>query len=179
MKIEMNYKANLHQIKAFVFDVDGVFTDGGVLAIPGGEFLRMHNAKDGFAVRNALVNGYAVGIITGGASETIRDRFAMLGVDPADVHLGIRNKREVFAAFCDKYLIAPSEVLAMGDDIPDIPMLAMSGVATCPADAAPEVMAVCHYISGKAGGCGCARDVIEQTLKLHGKWYNATETPSN
>jgi 3-deoxy-D-manno-octulosonate 8-phosphate phosphatase (KDO 8-P phosphatase) len=175
----MNYKAHLHQIKAFVFDVDGVFTNGGVLAIPGGDFLRMHNAKDGFAVRNALVNGYAIGIITGGASETIRDRFAMLGVDPTDVHLGIRNKREILAAFCSKHHLAPSEVLAMGDDIPDIPMLAMSGVATCPADAVPEVQAVCAYISDRVGGGGCARDVIEQTLKLHGKWYNAAETPSN
>ena len=170
----MNYKLSLHKIKAFVFDVDGVFTDGGVLAC-GGDFLRTHNAKDGFAVRNAVANEYVVGIITGGSSESIRERFTMLGVDTSDIHLGIRNKSEVLAEFCRKHNLLPDEVLAMGDDIPDIPMLNDSGLATCPADAAPEVQA---YISDKGGGHACVRDVIEQTLKLHGKWYSATDTPS-
>jgi 3-deoxy-D-manno-octulosonate 8-phosphate phosphatase (KDO 8-P phosphatase) len=163
----MNYKTKLHQIKAFVFDVDGVFTNGMVLA-SGGDFLRMHNAKDGYAVRYAVTQGYAVGIITGGASESIRERFSMLGV--TDVYLASFNKIKDFADFCRKHRLQPHEVLCMGDDIPDIEILAQSGLPTCPADAVPEVKAICGYISDKPGGMACVRDVIEQTLKLQGKW---------
>lgn len=163
----MNYKTKLHNIKAFVFDVDGVFTNGMVLA-SGGDFLRMHNAKDGYAVRYALAQGYPVGIITGGASESIRERFGMLGV--TDVYLASFNKIEHLADFCSKYKLQPNEVLCMGDDIPDIEILAGCGLSTCPADAVPEVKAICEYISDKPGGMACVRDVIEQTLKLQGKW---------
>lgn len=162
-----NYKAKLHKIKAFVFDLDGVFTDGTVLA-SGGDFLRMHNAKDGYAVRYAVTHGYHVGVITGGDSESIRERFSMLGI--TDVYLASFNKIDDFADFCRKHRLQPDEVLCMGDDIPDIEILEKSGLATCPADAVPEVKAVCEYISDKPGGRTCVRDVIEQTLKLHGKW---------
>ncbi|MDR0711716.1 MAG: HAD hydrolase family protein [Prevotellaceae bacterium] len=162
-----NYKIKLHKIKAFIFDVDGVFTDGMVLP-SGGDFLRMHNAKDGYAVRYALTQGYPIGIITGGASETIRERFNMLGV--TDVYLASFNKIGSFTDFCRKYNLQPDEVLCMGDDIPDIEILTSSGLPTCPADAVPEVKAVCEYISDKPGGKACVRDVIEQTLKLQGKW---------
>ncbi|MDR2813200.1 MAG: HAD hydrolase family protein, partial [Prevotellaceae bacterium] len=163
----MNYKTKLHTIKAFVFDVDGVFTDGMVLA-SGGDFLRMHNAKDGYAIRYAATHGYPVGIITGGASESIRERFNMLGV--TDVYLASFDKIKDFADFCRKRQLQPHEVLCMGDDIPDIEILTKSGLATCPADAVPEVKAICEYISDKSGGRACVRDVIEQTLKLQGKW---------
>ncbi|MDR0414528.1 MAG: HAD hydrolase family protein [Prevotellaceae bacterium] len=162
-----NYKTKLHKIKAFVFDVDGVFTDGMVLA-SGGDFLRMHNAKDGYAVRYAVAHGYHVGILTGGASESIRERFNMLGV--TDVYLASFNKISDFEDFCHKHRLQPDEVLCMGDDIPDIEILEKSGLPTCPADAVPEVKAVCEYISDKPGGKTCVRDVIEQTLKLQGKW---------
>ena len=163
----MNYKTKLHTIKAFVFDVDGVFTNGMVLA-SGGDFLRMHNAKDGYAVRYAVNQGYPIGIITGGASESIRERFGMLGV--TDVHLASFNKIEHFAGFCRKHRIHPREVLCMGDDIPDMEILMQCGLPTCPADAVPEVKAICAYISDRPGGMACVRDVIEQTLKLQGKW---------
>ncbi|MDR0687943.1 MAG: HAD hydrolase family protein [Prevotellaceae bacterium] len=163
----MNYKTQLHKIKAFVFDVDGVFTDGMVLA-SGGDFLRMHNTKDGYAVGYAVMHGYPVGIITGGASESIRERFNMLGV--TDVYLASANKIGDFTDFCRKHRLQPDEVLCMGDDIPDVEILKRSGLPTCPADAVPEVKAICRYISDKPGGKACVRDVIEQTLKLQNKW---------
>jgi 3-deoxy-D-manno-octulosonate 8-phosphate phosphatase (KDO 8-P phosphatase) len=163
----MNYKTQLHKIKAFVFDVDGVFTDGMVLA-SGGDFLRMHNAKDGYAVGYAVKHGYPVGIITGGASESIRERFNMLGV--TDVYLASANKTGDFTDFCRKHRLQPDEVLCMGDDIPDVEILERSGLPTCPADAVPEVKVICRYISDKPGGKACVRDVIEQTLKLQNKW---------
>ncbi|GHT74020.1 3-deoxy-D-manno-octulosonate 8-phosphate phosphatase [Bacteroidia bacterium] len=170
----MNYKTLLHNIKAFVFDVDGVFTNGLVLALADGDLLRQHNSKDGYAIRYAMEQGYRIGIISGGASESIRKRMETLGIAGADVYLGARNKTAPFTDFCNKYQLAPNEVLAMGDDIPDIPILQISGCATCPADAVQEVKDVSVYISVKNGGEGCIRDVIEQTLRLQNKWnlYN-------
>jgi 3-deoxy-D-manno-octulosonate 8-phosphate phosphatase (KDO 8-P phosphatase) len=164
----MNYKANLHQIKAFAFDVDGVFTNGMVLATSNNDFLRMHNAKDGYAVRYAVTHGYPIAIITGGASETIRNRFTMLGV--TDVYLSSFDKINDFTDFCANHGLQPHEVLCMGDDIPDIAILKACGLPTCPADAVPEVKEVCVYVSDKVGGAACVRDVIEQTLKVRGVW---------
>jgi 3-deoxy-D-manno-octulosonate 8-phosphate phosphatase (KDO 8-P phosphatase) len=164
----MNYKSLLHNIRAFVFDVDGVFTDGMVLALPDGDMLRQHNSKDGYALRCALSHGYHIGIISGGVSESIRSRFAMLGV--TDVYLGAQDKMQAFTDFCAKYKLLSSHVLVMGDDIPDIPIMRAAVCACCPADAVEEVKNISAYISHQNGGCGCVRDVIEQTLKIQGKW---------
>lgn len=163
-----NYKVKLSKIKAFVFDVDGVFTDGSVLATESGELLRVHNAKDGYAVKIATLKGYPVGIITGGSSESIIKRFQPLGVN--DIYLRSLEKEEPFYNFCSKHNLDPSEVLFMGDDIPDIAILKLCGLACCPSDAVEEVKAVSEYISIHPGGRGCVREIIEQTLKVHGEW---------
>ena len=167
-----NYKTKLHQIKAIAFDVDGVFTDGTVLVTESGDLLRAHQAKDGYAIRCAVKSGYPVGIITGGASLTITKRFDMLGV--TDVYLSARNKMEPFHHFCAKYGLDSSQVLYMGDDIPDIEVMQACGLPCAPLDASPEVREVALYISLYAGGKGCVRDVVEQMLRLHGKWYPDT-----
>lgn len=164
----MNYKTKLHNIKAFAFDVDGVFTNGMVLSIPGGDFLRMHNSKDGYAVRYACKCGFPIAIITGGSSETIRERFKMLGV--TDVYLASNDKLDDFMDFCFKYHLEPQQVAFMGDDIPDIEVLQKAGLSACPADAVQEVKDVVDYISDRRGGDCCVRDVIEQTLKLQNLW---------
>jgi len=164
----MNYKSSLHRIKAFAFDVDGVFTNSLVLAIPGGDFLRMHNTKDGYAISYAAKQGYPIAIITGGDSETIRARFKLFGI--TDVYLASSDKLNDFRDFCFKYHLQPDEVLFMGDDIPDIEVLEKCGLAACPADAVHEVKEICAYISDKNGGMGCVRDVIEQTLRLQNEW---------
>ncbi len=171
-----NYKADLHKIKAFVFDVDGVFTDGKVLMYKDGDLLRSYDAKDGYAVRYAVTKGYPVGIITGGASETIKLRFQQLGV--TDVYLCSRYKLPDFEDFCYKYDLKPEEVLFMGDDIPDICIMEQCGLPACPADAVVEVKQMATYISGLGGGHGCVRDVIEQVLKVHGKWHNDEQVAS-
>ncbi len=164
-----NYKVKLSKIKAFAFDVDGVFTDGTVLCTETGDLLRMHNAKDGYAVRMAVLAGYPVAIITGGSSESIKKRFDPIGVK--DIYLKSVNKMPDFQDFCKKYNIDSADVLFMGDDIPDMEILSACGLATCPSDAVNEVKEICEYISLFAGGKGCVRDVIEQTLKIQGKWY--------
>ena len=171
-----NYKKKLRDIKAFVFDVDGVFTDGTVLVTESGDFLRAHHAKDGYAVRCAVTLGYPVGIITGGTSLTIPKRFDMLGI--TDVYLGAHAKMEPFLHFCAKYRLNPSQTLFMGDDIPDIEVMKACGLPCAPLDAVPEVQQVAHYISPYAGGKGCVRDVVEQTLRLHGKWHQETQIVS-
>ena len=165
-----NYKSKLHQIKALLFDVDGVFTDGTVLVTESGDLLRAHYAKDGYAIRCAVQQGYPIGIITGGTSQTIVKRFEMLGV--TDLYLGARDKMKPFLHFCEKYQISPSQALYMGDDIPDLEVLQACGLPCAPADAAPEVKSVAEYISFCVGGQGCVRDVVEQMMRLHGKWYS-------
>lgn len=166
--MKKNYKEHLHRINTFVFDVDGVFTDGSILITENGELLRSMNVKDGLAVKIALENGYRVAIITGGTNEAVRDRFRRLGI--TDVYLNARFKEEPMEEFLDINGIAPEEVLYMGDDLPDIPAMKMVALATCPQNAVSEVKEVCDYISHKKGGEGCVRDIIEQVLKIRGHW---------
>lgn len=157
-------------IKAFVFDVDGVFTDGSVLAMPDGDLLRTFNAKDCFAVRMAVDNGYPVSIITGGCSQSIIHRATSLGVEAKNLYQLSRDKRPDFLKFCSDYGLQPSEVVFVGDDVPDIPALREAGLAVCPSDAVSEVKAACNYISPFPGGRGCIRDIVEKVLKMQGKW---------
>jgi 3-deoxy-D-manno-octulosonate 8-phosphate phosphatase (KDO 8-P phosphatase) len=163
-----NFKEGLQHIKAFVFDVDGVFTDGTVYLFPEGEFLRAVNIKDGYAVQHAVKNDFIIGIISGGKSEAVRDRFKRLGI--TDIYLGVSDKVEAFEDFHFKYGLQPEEVLYMGDDIPDLEVMKRVGMPTCPADAVEEIKQVAKYISAFGGGKGCVRDVLEQVLKLQGKW---------
>ncbi len=160
----------LKTIKAFVFDVDGVMTNGSVLATEDGFFLRNFNIKDGYAIQHAAKNGYHMAIISGGKSSGIVKRFEMLGIK--EIYTGQEHKEAAFNDFLQKFKLKPSEVLYMGDDMPDIPILKMVGVAACPKDAAIDVLKICNYVSPIKGGNGCVRDVIEKTMKIHQTWLN-------
>ncbi|MES2663881.1 MAG: HAD hydrolase family protein [Pseudomonadota bacterium] len=166
----ITYKERLNHIKAFVFDVDGVFTDNTILLMPSGEFLRTMNTKDGYAVKLAVDKGYLVGIISGGKSEVVTKRFNDLGVK--DVYLGISNKMEVFQDFLNKHDILASDCLYMGDDIPDYDVMKLVALAAAPKDAAEEIKNIAHYVSPYQGGKGCVRDIIEQTLRVQEKWFD-------
>ncbi|NJK86313.1 MAG: HAD-IIIA family hydrolase [Bacteroidales bacterium] len=163
-----NFKESLMHVKAFAFDVDGVFTDGTFILNPDGEFLRMMNIKDGYAVQYCVKQGYPIAVITGGNSETIRKRFEYLGV--TDIYLKSADKLNDYEDFRFKYGLEHENILYMGDDIPDYELMKKAGVPTCPADAVEEIKSISTYISDKKGGHGCVRDVIEQVLRLHGKW---------
>ena len=160
----------LQKIKAFAFDVDGVLTDGGILATPEGDLLRVFDAKDSFALRMAYMKGYHVGIITGGVSECIRLRFRTCGVSPEDIYLGSRAKIEDFNDFCARHNLQPDEVMYFGDDLPDIPVMTACGCGVAPSDAVNEVKEAADYISSRSGGHGCARELIEMVIKIQGKW---------
>lgn len=165
-----NFKEGLTKVKAFVFDVDGVFASSKVILHPSGDLMRTMNIKDGYSVFYAIRKEYLFCIISGGTSESVRTRFQKLGV--SDIYLGSHNKMNDFKEFLLKYNLKPENVLYMGDDLPDYEVMKMSGVPTCPSDAVEEIKAISSYISDKAGGEGCVRDVIEQVLRLQGKWMN-------
>lgn len=161
---------DLTQIKALVFDVDGVLSAETILLHPGGEPMRSVNIKDGYALQLAVKRGLHVAIITGGKTEAVRKRYEGLGI--ADVHLGAAVKIHTYDAFLQKYGLRDEEVLYMGDDIPDYEVMKRCGCPCCPADAVPEIKAVSIYVSHRNGGYGCGRDVVEQVLKAQDKWLN-------
>lgn len=169
----MNYKSKLHKIKAFVFDFDGVMTDGSVWTFADRETVRAGNIKDGFALQYAKKKGYITAVLSGATSLSINNRMEALGCDIDDIMTGCANKIETYEAFLQRHNLADDEVLYMGDDIPDYEIMQRAGVATCPADAAEEIKLIADYISLYPGGNGCVRDVIEQVLRLHGKWFHA------
>ncbi|MBT8269098.1 MAG: HAD-IIIA family hydrolase [Bacteroidia bacterium] len=165
---EKSYKEYLHDITTFIFDVDGVLTDGNVIVTTEGSLLRRMNIKDGFALKTAVDNGYHVCIISGGSNEGVRARLRGLGV--TNIYLGVSDKIEQLEEFLDVYEIDPKKALYMGDDIPDLYVMQKVGLPCCPQDAAPEIKSISKYVSHKNGGKGAARDVIEQVMKVQGKW---------
>lgn len=166
-----SYKEIMNDITTFVFDVDGVLTDGSVFVNTSGEMLRTMNIRDGYALKAAVDNGYNVCIISGGSNEGVRVRLRNLGI--TDIHLGTPDKVATFDEYTDVYSILPEQVLYMGDDIPDYHVMQLVGLPTCPQDACPEIKAISKYISHKNGGQGAVRDVIEQVMKVQGKWMES------
>ena len=162
------FKEELKHIQNFIFDIDGVFTDGSILIHEDGSMLRTMNTKDGYAVKAALHAGFRVCIISGGTNPAVQKRLNDLGVN--DVYLGIHDKASVLENYFAEFNLKAGESLFMGDDIPDIPAMNQVHLSACPNDAVAEVRAAADYISHVPGGKGCVRDVIEQTLKIHGKW---------
>lgn len=163
-----NYKTLLPKITTFIFDVDGVLTNGKVLITSQGEMYREMDTKDGYALKCALVQGFKICIISGGTNEGVRDRLKALGV--YDIYLGAHHKGEPFQDLLDSYNLSPDEILYMGDDVPDIEVMKQVSVAACPQDAVADVKEISNYISHKKGGEGCVRDIVEQTLRVQGKW---------
>ena len=165
-----NYKDKLHKIKAFVFDFDGVLTDGSVWTYGDKETVRAGNSKDGYAIQYAVKKGYTIAIISGATTLSINNRMEALGV--SQIYTGCANKIETFRSFLDSNGLKQDEVVCMGDDIPDYEMMQSAGVAACPHDAAIEIQEISDYISPFVGGRGCVRDIIEQTMRLQGTWFS-------
>ncbi|WP_296149409.1 HAD family hydrolase [uncultured Flavobacterium sp.] len=163
-----SYKEIMNDITTFIFDVDGVLTDSSVHITPTGEMLRVMNIRDGFAMKAAVESGYHVCIISGGSNEGVRIRLKNLGIK--DIHLACPDKVKNFKEYTELYNIKPEQVLYMGDDIPDYHVMKLVGLPTCPQDASPEIKGISNYISHKNGGRGAVRDVIEQVMKVQGKW---------
>ncbi len=162
-----NFKQLLQKVRCFIFDVDGVLTNNSIIVMPG-ELYRIMNVRDGFGLKTAVEKGYHVIIISGGKSESVRTRLHNLGLK--DVFLGIENKTITYEEVKTKYNLENDEILYMGDDVPDYDVMKINGIPTCPFDAVSDIRALSIYVSPLKGGEGCVRDVIEQTLRLHGNW---------
>jgi 3-deoxy-D-manno-octulosonate 8-phosphate phosphatase (KDO 8-P phosphatase) len=168
----MNLLDQFKQIKTFVFDLDGVLTDGSLLIFPGNEFIRRMNIKDGYAIQLAVKKGYHVVIISGSVSKPCAERFEYLGVK--NVFMKVKDKEEVLAQFLLSNHLKWEETLFMGDDIPDLEVMKLVGLSACPADAVPEIKSVSKFISTVPGGQGCVREVIEKVMKLNDHWLESS-----
>lgn len=163
-----SYKEIMNDITSFIFDVDGVLTDGSVFVTNEGEILRTMHIRDGYAMKAAIESGYKICIISGGSNDGVRIRLRNLGI--TDIYLGTPDKVTTFNEYTAVSKINPEQVLYMGDDIPDYHVMKLVGLATCPQDASPEIKEISGYISHKNGGKGAVRDVIEQVMRVQGKW---------
>lgn len=166
-----NFKEDLVRVKAFIFDIDGVLSLQTIalnsFSVPN----RTVNLRDGYALQLAVRKGYRIGVISGSSSNEYKKRLKLLGVK--DIYLNSHSKVDDFHIFLKKYNLNKSDVLFMGDDIPDYEVMKLVGVPVCPSDADSEIKQVASYISDKRGGEGCVRDVIEQVLRLHNNWMDS------
>ena len=169
----MNYKEIFKNITTVVLDVDGVLTNGDIILMPGMQPVRKMNAKDGYAMQLAVRNGIRVAIITGGRSPEVKERLQGLGI--TDIYLGASSKMESYEDLKMCYDLKDDEILYMGDDLPDYDIMKLVALAAAPQDAAPEIKAVADYVSPINGGKGCVRDVLEQLLKIQGKWARSED----
>jgi 3-deoxy-D-manno-octulosonate 8-phosphate phosphatase (KDO 8-P phosphatase) len=158
----------LKDITTFVFDVDGVLTNGNILVTESGEQLRQFNIKDGYAMQLAVKKGYKMTVITGAKTDAVKLRLQGLGVK--DIYLNASYKMPLFLDFVTKNGLNPAEILYVGDDLPDQEIMEKVGVAVAPADAVQEIKDISSYISPFKGGEGVVRDVIEKVLKVQGNW---------
>lgn len=160
------------QITTFVFDMDGVLTDGTLLIFDNGQFIRRMHIKDGYALQLAIKKGYRVAVISGSNSDAVVTRLNGLGI--TDVFMKVEDKKTCLQNYAHKHKLHMKEILFMGDDMPDYPVMKTVGLACAPADAVPEIKEISRYISTVVGGMGCVRDVIEKVLKLNKAWEHET-----
>ena len=166
-----NFREKLSEIKAFIFDIDGVLSLQTINLNVSGVPARTVNLRDGYALQLAVRKGYRVAVISGSSSKDYLKRLKLFGI--CDIYLKSSDKTVSYEAFVKKYNLKSEEVLYMGDDIPDFEVMKRCGIAVCPADADSEIKQISAYISDKRGGEGCARDIIEQVLRLHNDWLNS------
>jgi 3-deoxy-D-manno-octulosonate 8-phosphate phosphatase (KDO 8-P phosphatase) len=164
----MNILSLFKKITTFVFDMDGVLTDGTLLILNSTEWLRKMNIKDGYALQLAVKKNYRVVILSKSISEPVKERLILLGMK--DVFMRVTDKKEKLREYIKEHKLNPAEVLFMGDDVPDYQCMQLAGLPCCPLDAVTDIKQIAKYISPLKGGHGCVRDVIEKVLKLHGKW---------
>jgi 3-deoxy-D-manno-octulosonate 8-phosphate phosphatase (KDO 8-P phosphatase) len=164
----LNFKQALTKITTLMFDIDGVFTDGKVLVMDNGEVVRNMYGKDGYALHVAIAKGYRIVIISGGNNIAVRQALTRAGIK--DIFINQHDKMACYKNYMQSHNLKDEEVLYMGDDLPDHGVMSVVGLAVCPKDSVPEIKSICKYISGRNGGEGCVRDVIEQVLKSQGNW---------
>lgn len=164
------------EVAGVVLDVDGVLTDAALYYGSRGESLKRFSARDGFAIKLAQSEGISVAVLSGRLAPPLRARLNDLGIPAELVIQGSREKGKDFRKLSERMAIAPDRLAFMGDDLPDLPALALAGLASCPADAAPDVRARCHHVCAAPGGAGAVRDLVELILRARGRWEDIVES---
>jgi 3-deoxy-D-manno-octulosonate 8-phosphate phosphatase (KDO 8-P phosphatase) len=172
-RVPTEIRHRLAPVRLLVLDVDGVLTDGSLFYSGRGEACKAFSVRDGLAVRLLLGAGIQVAVISGRSSPATAARCADLGIRPDMVCLGSRDKVADLERLEQMLDVVDLQVAAMGDDLQDLPLLARAAFTACPADAAPEVAAVCDLVCGSLGGRGAVREFAELILKVQGKWMDA------
>lgn len=160
------------QIKLLIFDVDGVLTDGSLTYSGEGEHLKTFSVRDGLGIRLLLEAGIQVAVISGRSNAAVSARCTELGIRTELIVLGSKDKVADLERIEELLDVVDREVAAMGDDLPDLPMLERAVFTACPADAAPEVIAACDLVCGTNGGYGAVREFVELILKVQGRWMD-------
>jgi 3-deoxy-D-manno-octulosonate 8-phosphate phosphatase (KDO 8-P phosphatase) len=172
----MNVLEKFIPVNTLVFDMDGVLTDGSLLVMPDGEWIRKMNIRDGYVLQLAVKAGYRMIVITGSQSKPVEQRLNKLGITM--VFQQVKDKQLLLNQLMVEHGFTAAETMYMGDDIPDIGVMRHCGLSCCPANAARDVLAMADYISPLNGGEGCVRDVIEKLMRVQGKWQHQDDVSS-
>jgi 3-deoxy-D-manno-octulosonate 8-phosphate phosphatase (KDO 8-P phosphatase) len=156
------------RIRLLVLDVDGVLTDGVLVYGASGEEIKRFHVRDGLALQQARRAGLEVAIVSGRASAAVTRRMSELSV--VEVHQGVGDKEALLRGLLGRLGVSAAETAVMGDDLPDLPLMRMAGIAMAPVDAAPEVRQAAHWVSRSAGGYGAVREAVEWLLRSRKAW---------
>ncbi|MBP3957055.1 HAD-IIIA family hydrolase [Gemmata sp. G18] len=164
-------------IELLLLDVDGVLTDGRVVYADDGRELKFFHVRDGSGLKLWRAAGKRAAIVSGRDSRAVERRAAELGIHP--VLQGRENKLRAFEDVLAQTGLNPEQVCAIGDDLPDVPVLRRCGLAAAVADACPEARAAAHYVTAVPGGHGAVRELIEWLLRAQGRWAEVTAGYAN
>ncbi|MFM7711009.1 MAG: KdsC family phosphatase [Ferruginibacter sp.] len=166
----MNVLALLKDVRMVALDVDGVLTNGSLLLLADGQQARTMHIRDGYALQLAVKRGLKIVIISGADDPAVVLRLQKLGI--TSIYTGVSNKKQLLTQIMQTEGLQRHQVAFMGDDLPDLEVMRDTAIACCPQDAATEILAVSSYISGKNGGEGCVRDLIEKIMRLQDLWHS-------
>lgn len=156
------------RIRLLILDVDGVLTDGVLVYGPSGEETKRFHVRDGLAMKAARQAGIEVAILSGRASAAVTRRMSELGI--VEVHQGIADKASELRALLGRLGVKADQTAIMGDDLPDLTVMKMAGLALAPSDAAPEIKRAAAWVSRAPGGHGAVREAVEMLLRSRKAW---------
>jgi len=158
----------LSKVKAIVFSLDGVLTDGQLYFSETGEEIRSYHTRDALAIKEALQNNVQIAVISERPSKSAETFLKSLGV--TEIHTGIDDKLKAFDNIVSNLGITDDECVYIGDEISDIPLLKKAGVSSTPINGIEYLRNRVYYVSGYEGGKGCVREMVEMVLSLQGNW---------
>jgi 3-deoxy-D-manno-octulosonate 8-phosphate phosphatase (KDO 8-P phosphatase) len=165
----MSFLQHCKHITTFIFSIDGVLTDGTFIVFDSGQEARRLTSRDIYALSKAMKAGYRIIVLSAARIEAVESYLHKIGI--AEVYTGIVDKKKRVEQYADEHGLDWGEILFMGDDEADIPLMQRVGFSCAPASASPSVRCIARYISTIEGGRGCVRDIVEKVLKVNDHWY--------